>query len=134
MQTFLLRRLIFIIISLFGATVIMFALTRMGPDPRNLFVPQGGYGITRAQWESLGEEMGFNKPVVVQYFLWVGRLLKGDMGEALGQQTPVRGLIMSRLGATMQLALGGWLLAILLGVPLGVLSAVRRGSIWDYLG
>jgi len=134
MRRFLLRRFIFVIISLFGATVVMFSLTRMAQDPRVLFVPTGGYGITQEQWDNLGKKMGFDKPVVVQYFLWVGRLLRGDFGESLGENVPVRGLITGRLGATAQLALGGWILTILIGLPLGVLSAIKRGTFWDYIG
>jgi len=114
MQRFLVRRLVFFLISLMGATVVMFSLSRTAQDPRVLFVPRGGYGITHEQWESLGRQMGFDKPVVVQYFVWLGRLLKGDLGLSLGQQVPVRGLVVHRLGATAQLALAGWILTILM--------------------
>jgi peptide/nickel transport system permease protein len=134
MTYFLLRRFMFSLISIIGATVFMFGLSRMAHDPRELFVPETGYGMTQEQWEALGDEMGFDEPVVVQYFLWLGRLLRGDLGESLGSQLPVRELIMSKLGATLQLALGGWLFAILVGVPLGVVSAVKRATLWDYIG
>ena len=134
MRRFLIRRFLFIILSLMGATVFMFSLSRMSTDPRELFVPDSGYGMTEEQWIELGNRMGFDKPVVVQYFLWVGRLLRGDMGESLSMQIPVRSVLAGKLGATLQLALGGWIFAILMGVPLGVLAATKRATVWDYLG
>jgi peptide/nickel transport system permease protein len=132
---FLIRRLLFVVLSFFGATVLIFILSRMSVDPRELFVPEGGYGMTRAQWEEMGRQMGFDKPVVVQYFLWVGRLVRGDWGKSLSQgQLRVRPILAGRIGATMQLALGAWLFAVLVGVPIGILAAVKRATILDYAG
>lgn len=125
--------MIFIIISMMGATLVIFTLSRMAQDPRELFVPDSGYGISPQAWEKIGNELGFDKPVVVQYFIWIGKLFRGDFGESLSLQTPVRDVIWSRIGATIQLAVGGWIFAILLGVPIGVLAATRRGTFWDYI-
>jgi peptide/nickel transport system permease protein len=133
MLQFFARRVIFIIISMMGATLVIFTLSRMAQDPRELFVPDSGYGISPQAWEKIGNELGFDKPVVVQYFIWIGKLFRGDFGESLSLQTPVRDVIWSRIGATIQLAVGGWIFAILLGVPIGVLAATRRGTFWDYI-
>lgn len=134
MQRFLIRRLLFVVLSFFGATVLIFTLSRMSVDPRELFVPEGGYGVTKEMWEEMTRQFGFDKPVVVQYFLWVGRVLKGDFGESLGQKRPVSTILRTRMGATLQLALGAWVFAILVGVPIGVLAAVKRATIFDYIG
>ncbi len=134
MQRFLMRRLAFVVLSFFGATILMFTLTRMSADPRELFVPEGGYGMTKAQWEEMGRQMGFDKPVLMQYINWVGGLLTGDWGESLSMQRKVRPLLTARIGATMQLALGAWIFAMLVGVPIGVLAAVKRASALDYAG
>ena len=119
MQRFLVRRALFIVISLFGATIVIFSMTRLAHDPRELFVPDTGYGMSEEQWEALGDKMGFNKPIPVQYLLWVGKLLRGDFGTSIHQELEVRDIIASKMGATIQLAVGGWVFAILVGVPLG---------------
>ena len=134
MAQFFARRLLFMLVSVVGATVVIFSLSRVAQDPRELFVPDSGYGISPEAWEELGNKLGFDKPVVVQYFLWVGRMLKGDFGESLSMQQPVTEIIRGKIGATVQLAVGGWIFAILVGVPIGVLAAVRRGTFLDYLG
>ena len=133
MQRFLIRRALFIVISLFGATIVIFSMTRLAHDPRELFVPDTGYGMSEEQWEALGDKMGFNKPIPVQYLLWVGKLLRGDFGTSIHQELEVRDIIASKMGATIQLAVGGWVFAILVGVPLGVAAATSRGTLWDYL-
>ena len=133
MQRFLIRRALFIVISLFGATIVIFSMTRLAHDPRELFVPDTGYGMSEEQWEALGDRMGFNKPIPVQYLLWVGKLLRGDFGTSIHQELEVRDIIASKMGATIQLAVGGWVFAILVGVPLGVAAATSRGTLWDYL-
>lgn len=133
MGRFLTRRLISSIISIFGATIVVFTLSRMAPDPRQLFVPDGGYGMTQEQWERLGDRMGFNKPVVLQYLDWVGGAFRGDFGVSTAQRRAVSSIIADKIGATIQLAIGGWIFAIMVGVPAGVIAAVYRGSIWDYL-
>ena len=134
MAQFFARRLLFMFISVVGATVVIFTLSRVAQDPRELFVPDSGYGISPEAWEELGNKLGFDKPVVVQYFLWLGRMLKGDLGESLSMQQPVTTIIGGKIGATVQLAIGGWIVAIIVGVPIGVLAAVQRGSVFDYLG
>jgi peptide/nickel transport system permease protein len=134
MHIFLIRRLGFMAIALVGATLVIFGLSHLAGDPRELFVPDSGYGISQEQWIELGNRLGFDKPLVVQYVLWLGRTLRGDLGESLSYKTPVKNIIASKMGATIQLAIGGWIFAILVGVPLGVLAAVKRGQAWDYLG
>ncbi len=134
MTRFLARRLLFVFISILGATLVLFTLSRTARDPRYLFVPDSGYGISQEAWEKLGNDLGFDKPVVVQYFLWVGRLMRGDLGVSLSQQQPVRKILAGKIGATVQLAIGGWLFAIMVGVPIGVLAATRRGTLLDYAG
>ena len=112
MAQFFARRLLFMFISVVGATVVIFTLSRVAQDPRELFVPDSGYGISPEAWEELGNKLGFDKPVVVQYFLWLGRMLKGDLGESLSMQQPVTTIIGGKIGATVQLAIGGWIFAI----------------------
>jgi len=117
----------------FVATLVIFGLSHLGTDPRQLYMPEGGFGLSQEQWELQGEKMGFDKPFFVQYFLWIGRMMKGDFGYSLGQLKPVMSILAGKWGATLQLALGGWVLVMGAGVPIGVLAAVKRGSVLDYI-
>ncbi len=134
MKRFLVRRFIYSILALIGATVLVFSLSRVVGDPRLVYAQEGGYGITEEQWELLGEKLGLDKPVIVQYGIWLGNAARGDLGNSLLDQRPVTEIIVSRVGATFKLALVAWIFATVVGVPLGVLSAVRRSGFWDYLG
>lgn len=133
LRRFVLRRLLFAVIAILGATIIVFALSRMGGDPRYFFAGQSGYGISEERWDSLGVEMGLDKPVPVQYFLWLGDILRGDFGNSITTQAPVIDVIGQRVGATGKLALVAWVFGTAIGVPLGILSAVKRGSSIDYV-
>ena len=134
MFNFLARRFFSSLISVVGATVAIFVLIQFHNDPRELFVPDSGYGISQEQWEALGERMGLNDPLWKQYVDWVGRVLRGDLGVSLARDRAVTDLLGGKIGATVQLAVGSWIFAIALGIPMGVLAAVKRGTLWDYIG
>ena len=135
MGRFLLRRAVATIFSLFAATVIVFGLSRAAGDPLLLYAQQrGGYGFSEEERAGLNKYLGLDKPLVLQYFFWAANALRGNLGYTLIDRTPVAAKIKDRLGATAQLALGAWVFAVITGVPLGVLSAVRRGGFWDYVG
>jgi len=122
------------VLSMLAATLLVFTLSRVVGDPRLLYAQPGGYGITTEAWELMGKRMHLDKPVIVQYFYWLWDALRGNLGESLLDRKPVVKHIVARIDNTLELALGGWIFATLIGVPLGILSAVKRGSIWDYLG
>jgi peptide/nickel transport system permease protein len=132
-QRFFARRLLFSVAAVFVATLVLFGLSHLGADPRNLYIPEGGYGVTQEQLDIQARKLGFDKPFFVQYFLWVGRMARGDFGTSLGQFKPVMTILAAKWGATLQLAVGAWILIIGAGVPIGVLAAVKRGSLLDYI-
>ena len=134
MQRFILRRLFYMFVTMILATLFVFSMSRIVGDPRLLYVQEGGYGLSEEAWDNLGKQLNLDKPVVVQYGYWLKDALRGDLGESMLDRKPVTELLMLSLGNTLKLALAGWLVATLVGVPLGVLSAVKRGSIFDYLG
>ena len=134
MITFLVRRMIFACFAMIGATFITFGLSRAAGDPRYLYAQEGGYGITPERWDALGVEMGLDKPVVWQYTVWLGYILKGNWQDSLLDRKDVFGKIGDRLPPTLKFALASYIFAGVIGIPLGVLSAVSRGSLWDYLG
>lgn len=131
MLRFLLKRLLWAFLTVIAATIIVFGLSRVQGDPRNLYL--SGY-VTEEIYEAWGVKWGLDKPLVVQYSLWLGRAFKGDFGTSLRAGRGAFGVVMERVPATLQLALSAWLFAFLVGIPLGVLSAVKRSSVWDYAG
>ena len=133
MQRFLIRRFSFILLSAFAVTILVFTLSRTMGDPLLLYANEG-YGRTPEQMAALGRYLGLDRPLIVQYFMWLGNALTGDLGNSLVDRRPVTRLLLERAPATIQLAVAGWALATIVGIPLGVLSAVKRASIWDYVG
>ena len=131
MLPFLARRLLFAIITLFVVSLIVFAMARIAGDPRTMML---GDFTTTQQFERVGERLGLDKPYYEQYWIFLKGMVRGDFGTSTATTKEVTGLILQRLGATFQLAGVAFLFAIIVGVPLGVLSAVKRGSIFDQLG
>lgn len=134
MSRFILRRLFYMFVTMVLATLLVFVLSRIVGDPRLLYVQEGGYGLSEEAWEAMGIKLHLDKPVVFQYGYWLGDALTGDLGESMLDRKPVMEIMLEALPATLQLAFFGWIFATVVGIPLGVLSAVKRGSIWDYLG
>ena len=133
MRKFIIRRLLYGIVLLFVSTVFIFALSRAGGrDPRAMYMSENIAG--REAWEALGREMGLHRPLPVQYGIWMGGVFRGDFGTSVREQRDAMEVVLERLPATLQLAVGAMAFTVLLGVPLGVLSAVRRSSLWDYSG
>lgn len=133
MHKFILRRFGFLLLSLFGATAVVFAMSRMTGDPILLYAKPGGYGLTAEQEAVIRQKLGLDRPLVVQYFMWLGNVLRGDLGRTILDERKVTDIIKEKWGNTLQLALAAGLYSILVGVPMGVISAVKRGTLLDYM-
>ncbi len=133
MRQFLIRRFLFAILAIVGATLITFSLSRAAGDPRYLYAQEGGYGITEETWEELGRQFHLDKPIVVQYLYWLADVVRGNWQDSLLDRKSVFGKIVDRFPATLKVGFVSFLFASLVGIPLGVLSAVRRGGTLDYL-
>ena len=131
MQRFLIRRFIMMIITLIAVSMIIFIMARVGGDPRVLLLDDHA---SKDQWERLGKELGLDKPYYHQYAVFIGDVFRGDFGESIKHRKPVMSVISTRIWPTIQLGGGAFLLALLVGIPLGVLSAVMRGTALDQLG
>ena len=131
MSTFLIRRLIALAITMLAVSVLVFTLSRVSGDPRELYL---GEFTSREQWDAWGRQMGLDRPLVVQYLVWLGKALTGDLGISLREQRPVMDIIFEKLPATLELGVAAFAFSVVLGVSLGVVAAVRRGTVWDYLG
>lgn len=131
MTGYILRRLIMMIPVAFFASLILFALLKLTPgDPVQI---QLGERITAENYEALRKELGLDQPVPIQYLRWLSRVVQGDLGKSLRNRAPVSEEIASRLPATMQLGLASFVLALVVALPLGVLSAVFRRSPLGFL-
>lgn len=133
MQKLVLRRLVSAAIVLVAVSALLFGLSRVRGDPRLLYLSAAAQ-ITREQWDEWGRQMGLDKPLVVQYFVWLKETASGNLGRSLVTNRPVLDTIKERVPNTARLALGAWIFSVLVGFPLGVLSAVKRGTVWDYTG
>jgi len=131
MLRFVLTRLSLIVPTFIGMTLLAFFLIRLVPgDPIETMA--GERGIDAARHESLRKEYGLDRPVLVQYGIYVGRVLHGDLGKSMITQEPVLREFAALFPATIELALGAILFALVLGIPAGMLAAVRRNSIFDH--
>ncbi len=130
MLKYIVRRLVSLVFILLGVSIIVFMLVHLAPgDPVRIML---GEDATEADVERLNRIYGFDRPLPVQYFLWLGNALRGDLGTGIRSQLPVTLLIMERMPATIEMAVWSLVLAIGVGIPLGVLSAVRRNSWVDF--
>ena len=134
MSRFIIRRISYMLVTMMVATLLVFSLSRIVGDPRLLYVQEGGYGLSPEAWDALGIKLHLDKPVAVQYLYWLKDAVRGDLGDSMLDRKPVVEIMYDATGATLQLAFFGWMFATLVGIPLGVLSAVKRGSVWDYMG
>jgi peptide/nickel transport system permease protein len=131
-----LQRLITTIPVLLGVTVLVFSLMHLVPgDPvKAMFRATGeSVEIPPEVYESIRKQYGFDKPVPVQYLIYMGRLFQGDMGRSTIRNRPVTELIRQNWRFTAELALTAITFAIVFGVLLGVVAAVNRGGWWDTL-
>ncbi|MCH8228694.1 MAG: ABC transporter permease [Chloroflexi bacterium] len=132
MRNFLARRVLFAALSMIVASMAVFGLAHAKEDPINLFI-QPGYFISPETLAALKAKWGLDKPLVLQYLTWAGNMLRGDLGDSVQQQRPVTKIVGEKWGATAQLAIIAWIFGTITGVPLGIISALRRGTATDYL-
>jgi peptide/nickel transport system permease protein len=130
MWAYFISRLAIAVPTLFIVTIIVFGLQHLLPgDPALVMLGEDRSPQAIAQ---INREYNFDKPVPVQYALWVAKAATGDFGHSLRTRKPVSELIAEKLPVTIQLALMSMAFALLIGIPTGIVSAVRKGGFWDY--
>jgi peptide/nickel transport system permease protein len=123
------RRILQIIPVLLGVSLVVFFMVRAIPgDPAQIML---GQQATQEQVQQIRENMGLDKPIFVQYGLFLKDALRGDLGDSIVTGRPVTTELLTRLPATLELTAFAMLIAILVGVPVGVISAVRQYSLLD---
>ena len=131
MVTYVLRRLVQTLPVLFLSSILVFSLVRFIPgDPAMLIA---GPDALPEQIAAARARLGLDQPIYVQYGIWLGQVLRGDLGVSILNGYPVFDLIKRKFLATLQLTAGGLLVALCLSLPLGILSAVRRGGWFERL-
>ena len=133
MQRFLVRRLIITFITLLAVSLIIFIMARASGDPRTLMLSELSTGDVD-QWEELGEKLGLNKPYYEQYGIFLRDMLTGNFGKSIKENREAADIIWERLVATFQLGMAAFAFSLIVGIPLGILSSVNRGGIWDNIG
>ena len=103
-------------------------MSRVAGDPRNLYLDEQ---VSQETYEKWGEDLGLDKPVIIQYFIWAGKALQGDFGRSLFYKVNALEVVLERVPATIQLGTVAFVISMLIGIPLGVVSAVTRGSTVD---
>ena len=130
MQRFLMRRAILTVATLWLGSVLIFMMARIGGDPSTLLIDDYASAQTL---QELRESLGLDKSWPEQYWVFLKGALRGDFGISIVQKQPVGSLIAQRIGATLHLGLVAFLFSIAVGIPLGVLSSLKRGSLVDRL-
>lgn len=129
MAAYVVRRILMLVPVMLGVSILVFLIMHLAPgDPARMML---GERAPVEQLEALREQLGLNDPLPVQYVKWLSRVVQLDLGRSIRSNRPVLDEILSRLPATAELAFASIGLAILVGVPVGVLSAVRRNTLVD---
>ena len=131
MFQFILRRVSLVIPTFLGVTLLTFALIRLVPgDPIEILV--GERGIDPARHAMLRAEMGLDKPLLVQYGIYIADVFQGDLGRSVVTREPVLSEFFTLFPATIELSVCAIIFALGLGLPAGIIAAVRRGSVFDH--
>lgn len=127
------RRVVVFIPTLLITLTLIFVITRLLPgSPVSTLL--GGQSVSAEKLDEISRQLGYDRPILVQYIEWLPNILTGDLGQSMFFQKPVIEVLLQRLPVTLALTVMALMLTIAIGVPLGVLSAVRRGGVLDYLG
>lgn len=113
------------------ASIVVFLMLRMMPGDTAVIV--AGADATDDQLEAVRQELGLDQPLPIQYAVWVGQVVRGDLGRSAVSKLPVIDVIVQRAAATIELTVAALLLSVSLGIWFGVLSAVKQGTRFDYI-
>lgn len=134
MKITLLKRAIRVVVLLFGITFFSFALSYFSPgDPAEIMLNSSGGHVSQETVDKVREEMGLNRPFIVQYADWLEGVVKGDLGMSYKSRKPVADLLTGALPMTLSLTFASMLLMILTATPVGVTCALHKDSLYDHI-
>lgn len=128
MTRYLVLRFLRGVLTLWAVVTIVFFGLRISGDPVTLML---GFEARPEAYEAMSQKLGLDRPIAVQYLKYMQRVLQGDFGESIREKRPVIDVVGDRLPATIELAVAALLLAVLIGIPVGVLAALNRNSMAD---
>ena len=131
MQRYLVRRILMALVTLLAVTVIIFVMSWAAGDPRHIYLDDYS---TQEDWDRLTINLGLDKPYYQQYAIFLKDAVRGKFGKSIKEGRPSMEIIIERLPATFQLGISAFIFSVIVGVPLGILSAVKRGSVLDITG
>lgn len=131
MKFYILKRLFHSIFVLVGISLVVFIILHLTGDPAALLMPMDA---TPEQIAQFRKEMGFTDPVIVQYWRFFKGTLHGDFGNSFRHSQPALDLVLERMPATIQLTVAALVLALVIAVPVGIVSAIKRNSFLDHIG
>lgn len=130
MRKFLIRRIARAVVALWGIVTIVFITMRLSGDPVPLLLPPDA---PRAEMERVRADLGLDQPIYLQYLVYLGNVLHGDMGRSIHMRQPAIEIAAERLPATIELAVTAFVLAVVVAIPAGLISAAKRNSLADNL-
>ncbi len=131
LTNYVIRRLLLVIPLLLGLSMIIFLLIHLAPgDPTTYFIPEEG--LDTAARERIARHLGLDQPLHIQYYRWLVRAVQGDFGQSFGYGRPVVQVVMQRLPATLELQVAAISLSLILAIPIGVVSALKKYSTLDH--
>jgi ABC-type dipeptide/oligopeptide/nickel transport system permease component len=128
---YILKRLFHSIFVLVGISLVVFIILHLTGDPAALLMPMDA---TPEQVAQFRKEMGFTDPVIVQYWRFFKGTLRGDFGNSFRHSQPALDLVLERMPATIQLTIAALVLALLIAIPVGIFSAIKRNTLLDHIG
>jgi peptide/nickel transport system permease protein len=131
MGAYIIRRLLQSIIVIFGVIIITFVISRVLGDPVALLLPPEATPEQRAY---LTRDLGLDRPIHVQLAVYVSKVVRGDFGMSFRHQEPAMNLLLDRVPASLYLSLVATLISVCFAIPLGIFSALKRGTIFDQIG
>lgn len=125
------KRLGLLVFVIFGVTLVTFFMSRVIPgDPASMIA---GQRASKETLESIRQQLGLDQPIWIQYFNYMGDLVQGNLGNSIRTQRPVLDDLLHFFPATLELAVAAFIIAILVGIPLGVLAALKKNTFWDHV-
>jgi len=129
---FIIKRLLQAVLMIFGVSIILYALIKLMPgDPFQMYLENPS--ASPAAIAAIRDKYGLDKPIIIQYLNWLKNTVRGDWGRSYSNQRPVMELIAMKFGPTLQLASFAFLLSIIIAIPMGIVGAIKKNSIYDYL-
>ncbi|HAF70649.1 TPA: hypothetical protein DCL37_04785 [Candidatus Acetothermia bacterium] len=131
MLAYIVRRLLYLVFILFAVSVLTFLMVHLVPgDPARVMA---GIDASQEDIELMRKKLGLDLPLHVQYLRYIGAVLRGDLGESIRTGRPLAESLLARFPATAELAVISLLIALLIAIPAGVISATKANTVWDYL-